>query len=145
MSPNPEATQNLKRRLAALPIAALAEVATALDEIGAEVVAEARRSLAADGPVQPDPGRRPASAPGAPPDDPTGRLAASLSVVADPATPHVTVVASTPYATFLEYGTRHMAARPFLRPAVEAHGEAARSRLAEALRRAVASALGGAA
>jgi HK97 gp10 family phage protein len=142
---SPDATHTLRGRLATLPVAALAQVATALEEIGAEVVAEARRSLAADGPTQPDPGKRPASAPGGPPDDPTGRLAASLGVVADPAAAHVTVAASTPYAIFLEYGTRHMAARPFLRPAVEAHGEAARSRLAEALRRAVASALGGAA
>ncbi len=114
----------LARALADLPAAAQAEVGAALDEVAADVVAVARRSLGTASP----------SAPGDPPADPTGALAASLSATRDGL--QATVAASAPYAGYLEYGTRRMAARPFLRPAVAATAETARAKLRAALARA---------
>lgn len=59
-----------------------------------------------------------ASAPGQPPMTDTGRLANSITF--DRAGPLTATVGSNViYALYLEYGTRRMAARPFMRPAVE--------------------------
>lgn len=107
-----------------MPDAARAEVETALDDIAADAIAEARRGLGTAGP----------SSPGDPPADPTGALAASLTAMRNGL--NVAVTAASPHAGFLEYGTRTMAARPFLRPAVAATAEAARARLRAALARA---------
>jgi HK97 gp10 family phage protein len=61
-----------------------------------------------------------ASAPGEAPASDTGRLVQSIRVKHEPGSKRAIVVASTRYAVDLEFGTRHMAARPFLRPAVQA-------------------------
>lgn len=53
---------------------------------------------------------------------------------------HWSVVAGVPYAAHVEYGTRHMAARPFLTPAVGRAESSAPSRLAAAARRAMEAA-----
>lgn len=123
----------LKRRLAALPGRLRERADAALLQIGQETLAEIRRVLAASG------GPRP-SAPGDPPRDPAGHLAGALAVSLDDAHSAVTVVAASPQARFLEYGTRTMAARPFIRPAVAATAPAAlatcRAALAEAAREA---------
>jgi len=59
-----------------------------------------------------------ASAPGQPPMSDTGRLANSIEF--DQLGPLTATVGSRlAYAVHLEYGTRHMAQRPFFRPAVE--------------------------
>lgn len=59
-----------------------------------------------------------ASAPGEAPAIDTGNLAGSIEVEMDgPLTAVVTVGAE--YGPFLEYGTAHIAPRPFLTPAVE--------------------------
>jgi HK97 gp10 family phage protein len=57
----------------------------------------------------------------------TGALRASIQVAAPSATPtgpagmrSITVSAGMFYAPFIEFGTRYMAARPYLRPAAEA-------------------------
>lgn len=57
----------------------------------------------------------------------TGALRASIEVATPSATPLgpagmriVTVSAGMPYAPYVEFGTRYMAARPYLRPAAEA-------------------------
>lgn len=114
----------LRQALADLPDAAKAEVSDALDAVGADLVTDMRRRL----------GRTGASAPGDPPADPAGALAASLAATRDGL--RVTVTAASPQAAFLEYGTRTMAPRPVLRPAVAAVAEMARARLRAALARA---------
>lgn len=63
------------------------------------------------------------SAPGQPPHQFTSRLADSLPEARDvdsSPTRIVGIIGSTAtYAAFLEFGTRYMAARPFIRPAVK--------------------------
>src|SRR5690625_3900961 len=59
-----------------------------------------------------------ASAPGNPPNTDTGRLAGSIrAVMSGTSSAHVEALAD--YAVHLEFGTRSMAARPFMTPAVE--------------------------
>ena len=118
----------LQRRLATLPRAAETEVAAALGAVGDMVLAEARRILATSGAGP--------SAPGEPPADPTGTLAASLGASLDRAAARITLTAASPHAIALEYGTRTMGARPFLRPAVQATADEARRTLEAALARA---------
>lgn len=59
-----------------------------------------------------------ASAPGEVPANDRGMLANSVSVDVDQTQFNMTMSASAPYARELEYGTRHMLPRPFLRPAL---------------------------
>ena len=117
----------MRRRFAALPDAARRAAATALIEVAQGASAEIQAALdhAAPG----------VSAPGAPPADASGRLAASVSVRNDPETARSVVVVSAPFAHFLEFGTVRMAARPFLRPAALRAGRGATALLAAALRR----------
>lgn len=77
-----------------------------------------------------------ASSPGNPPRTDTGRLVQSGRVDAKP--DGADVVFAVDYAKYLEseYGTRHMAPRPFLAPAAERNAE----RLAEEVGRAMGSA-----
>ena len=63
-----------------------------------------------------------ASAKGQPPNTDTGRLAGSIRAV-ESGTPTAYVDALADYARDLEFGTRTMAARPFMTPAVEAERE----------------------
>lgn len=62
------------------------------------------------------------SAPGQGPGVVTGRLRASITYRpgVDALSPFVDIGTSVYYAPFLEFGTKRMAARPFLRPALEA-------------------------
>lgn len=62
--------------------------------------------------------RRRASAPGEAPANQTGRLVGSLRTTYQDGGLTGIVSASTKYAFFLEFGTRKMAARPFMRPAL---------------------------
>lgn len=61
-----------------------------------------------------------ASAPGQPPATDTGRLLASIHHILEGEGQHTVahVGSDVNYALFLELGTRYMAARPFLRPAL---------------------------
>ena len=59
-----------------------------------------------------------ASAPGEVPANDLGMLANSISVDVDQTQFNMTLSASAPHARPLEYGTRHMLPRPFLRPAL---------------------------
>ncbi len=127
MSGPQDPASRLKQRLAALPARIRAETAGALGRIGEQAVAEARRLLSS-GPAP--------SAPGEPPRDPRGDLAEGLRADLDAAAASVTIAAASPQALFLEYGTRTMAARPFLRPAAEA----VRPLALEACRQALAAA-----
>lgn len=72
-----------------------------------------------------------ASSPGNPPRTDTGRLVSSAHV--QPRQDGAEVVIASNYATFLEYGTRKMAPRPFLEPAAERNAD----ELAEAVGRAM--------
>ncbi len=113
MSAEGEAADALKRRLAAMPGRLRAAADAALHAIGDDTVAQARRLLAGAEGSSP-------SQPGETPRDPAGHLAASLSATADAEAATVRIGSTSPQAVFLEYGTRTMAARPFLRPAAAA-------------------------
>lgn len=71
-----------------------------------------------------------ASAPGQPPNTDTGRLAGSIRAVMS-GTPTAYVDALADYAVHLEFGTRNMAARPFMTPAVEAERDKFRKGVSE--------------
>lgn len=58
-----------------------------------------------------------ASSPGNPPAPDTGALIRSIQVEHEPGSLRARVVVGAKYAKELEFGTRKMAARPFLRPA----------------------------
>lgn len=75
-----------------------------------------------------------ASSPGQPPNTDTGRLAGSIRAV-ESGTPTAYVEALADYAAHLEFGTRNMAARPFMTPAVEAEREKFRKGVNELTRR----------
>ena len=78
-------------------------------EAGARIV-ETRVKIALSGPSP--------SAPGEPPGLDTGFLRNSVQV--DSVTPTEAIIAPhTDYAEFLEFGTSRMAARPFMRPALD--------------------------
>ena len=75
-----------------------------------------------------------ASSPGQPPNTDTGRLAGSIRAVMS-GTPTAYVDALADYAAHLEFGTRNMAARPFMTPAVEAERDKYRKGINELVRR----------
>ncbi len=109
----------MKHRLAGFLAAAKSEVARALGRVGAEVVAEASRLVAAEMPSVP--------------------VRHDLDAEAS----RLTVTADDPRAASLEYGTRRMAPHPFLRPAVEATGDQAWAILRDALARSLQQTGGG--
>lgn len=61
-----------------------------------------------------------ASAPGQAPAWDTGHLAGSINVASDASTKTVTIKVLADYGARLEFGTRNIKPRPFLRPAIEA-------------------------
>lgn len=82
-----------------------------------------------------------ASAPGEAPASDTGRLVNSISSGLNTSGSESFVVAgrgATKYAVMLEFGTRLMAARPFMHPALEKSKDWIRERLAAAVRRGAA-------
>lgn len=52
----------------------------------------------------------------------TGRLATSISFHYDSITHSISFIVGAPYGVFVEYGTRHMMAHPYLRPALNTVG-----------------------
>jgi len=95
-------------------------------EAGELVRQEAMRSIR-EGTIR-GPGHIP-SLPGEPPNGNTGRLETSIEVQLRASEKTVNVIASAPYSAALEFGTARIAARPFLRPALQKH----RSRLVTAM------------
>lgn len=77
------------------------------------------------------------SNPGEPPTDRSGALAESIQVMTGDGGLKATVGSNLEYATYLEYGTVNMAARPFMRPAFER----TRTRISEIMARTMRSAL----
>lgn len=59
-----------------------------------------------------------ASAPGQPPANQTSTLLGTVIYEVDEQALTATITAGTVYAKYLEFGTRHMAARPFMNPAL---------------------------
>lgn len=59
-----------------------------------------------------------ASAPGEPPKTDTGNLVSHI-IHAHPSFLRAEVISGAAYASFLEYGTKHMAARPYLAPTLD--------------------------
>lgn len=60
-----------------------------------------------------------ASAPGEPPARDIGQLANAHKSTMDPTEPKATIRVTTDYAETLEFGGAHVAARPYMRPALE--------------------------
>ena len=114
------------KRLRAIRDSSEPAAINALLEIGELVRQEAMRSIR-EGTVR-GLGHVP-SLPGQPPAGDTGRLEMSIEVELRRSDKTVNVIANAPYAAALEFGTRQIAARPFLRPAMQKH----RSRLVTAL------------
>jgi HK97 gp10 family phage protein len=82
-----------------------------------------------------------ASAPGEAPASDTGRLVNSINSYLDRSKKTALVIAgrgTALYAAMLEFGTRKMAARPFMFPALEGNRDWIRERLAAAFRKATA-------
>lgn len=141
--------RRLQRRFAALSEELTAGLGQALLE-GAEAVRdEAVRSITSEpksGRLSATAGgaaRHRASAPGQPPAAQTGRLAASIEARRGPglsATVGVHDRAVAEYAEHLEFGTRRMAARPWLVPALERARGDIRRRIEDAVGRALAKA-----
>lgn len=77
------------------------------------------------------------SKPGEPPKNDSGVLAGNIEAVS--ISNEVAEVSSNadPYAAMLEFGTSRMAARPYLRPAIDKQREHVRRLIAKALNRAV--------
>ncbi len=125
--------EGLRRQIGASPGVAATAAGTALNDSAIEIAGQIRTTLAASsGGVSP---------PGAVPDDAEGRLAEAVTV--ERAGPEAaTIIIGLPYARWLEFGTIHMAARPFLRPAALQAAGAVRARLAVAVRSALSRARG---
>lgn len=92
------------------------ELKTVVSTTSAEILDIAKRSISrrSRGPKR---GDTVSSVPGRAPNDQTGELLASLKLVSHGM--YSDVIADKFYASFLEFGTKDSAARPFLRPAVK--------------------------
>ena len=145
-----EGLDRLDRALKGVPELVNKEVNIALFASAKRVEAEAKRSIAAGGKTGRIYRRRTvthqASAPGEAPATDTGRLVNSITAYPAPqGKRESTVVAgrgTVLYAALLEFGTRHIAARPFLFPALEKCKDWIRERLAKAVRTAIAKSIG---
>lgn len=82
-----------------------------------------------------------ASAPGEPPASDTGRLVGSLRTEYDFDHLKGTLMASTSYAGYLEFGTQRMAPRPFMRPALVNRKDEVEKLVARAIRAELGGAL----
>jgi Bacteriophage HK97-gp10, putative tail-component len=120
------------------------EIRKALFASAKRVEGEAKRSIAAGGKS----GRvykrgnvsHQASAPGEAPATDTGRLINSINPYQADTKLESTVIAgrgTVKYASWLEYGTKHIAARPFMFPSLEKSRQWTQERLAKAVRDAV--------
>lgn len=121
------------------------QVLIALEASGRKVEADAKRSILQgkkSGKIYKRGGIiHRASAPGEAPANDTGRLANSLATYLVRAQNYAIVTAGrgiARYAALLEFGTRRMAARPFLFPAAERNRQWINERMKKAVRDAIA-------
>ncbi len=140
-----EGLEKLDRAMKGVPEAIDKELRTALFASAKHVEAEAKRSIASGQKTGRIYKRRTvthqASAPGEAPATDTGRLVNSINAYPAGEKLESTVVAgrgTVKYAAMLEFGTKFIAARPFLFPAVEHSKDWIRERLAKAVRTAAA-------
>lgn len=104
-------------------------VSSALFELGNRVQVDAQTSIT-EGAVS-GAGHVP-SKPGEPPNNDTGVLASNIETIqAEPL--KVLVSSNAPYAAPLEFGTSKMAARPYMRPALQKNRDRIAKRLAAAV------------
>ena len=78
-----------------------------------------------------------ASAPGEPPLSRSGMLSTSIRVEEDPHASAHHVVATSPHARYLEFGTTSMAPRPFLQPALDEYSDRIDQRIKKAIQNAI--------
>lgn len=126
-----EASKNVQSRVDALAENMKDRVADELTKGALKIQATAKKSIQSSAP-DPQTGR---SRPGNPPKTDTGRLVNSIYVNREDNV--VEVGSNVKYATYLEFGTRFMAARPFLGPAFRK----ARKDIDSAVRKVVNSAI----
>ncbi|AWM37020.1 hypothetical protein GobsT_50790 [Gemmata obscuriglobus] len=129
--------------------AVAAEVNKALFASAKKVEGDAKKSITAGGKTGRVYTRRSvthqASAPGEAPASDTGRLVNSINSALNASELESTVTAgegAVKYAAMLEFGTRHVAARPFMFPALEQNKAWITERLAAAVRKAAAKSIG---
>ena len=105
------------KKLHALATQSAAEIARRLYAVGNKIEVDAEHSIT-DGSVS---GKfHVPSLPGEPPNADTRHLDSNIETeLADRHVPKVTVTSHAGYSAALEYGTEKMAARPFMRPALE--------------------------
>jgi HK97 gp10 family phage protein len=119
----------------------LSRLARATDDACAQAAASSAAAMAEDirRSLSPSAANARVSAPGEPPASHSGRLRRGVRADSDGAAGSVMVGPSTgaPYAAALEFGTRRMAARPFILPAVASFRARIAAIAAQALRAAL--------
>lgn len=140
-----EGLDKLDRAMKGVPEAIDKELKITLFSCAKHVEGEAKKSITAGGKTGRIYQRRTvthqASAPGEAPASDTGRLVNSINSYLNGSKLESFVVAGrglVKYAAMLEFGTRKMAARPFMFPALEKSKDWIRERLAAAVRKAAA-------
>lgn len=109
------------KRLHKLAMDSAKEIAKQLYVVGQEIELDAELSIT-EGSVSGK--EHVASSPGDAPNADTRHLDSNIeTVLEDRYVPRVTVTSHAAYSAALEYGTEKMAARPFMRPALEKHRE----------------------
>lgn len=141
-----EGLDRIQNALPAVQKSIESELAKALFASAKHVEAEAKRSITAGGKTGRVYKRRTvthqASAAGEAPASDTGRLVNSINSYLNGLTSFVIAGRGiVNYATHLEFGTRKMAARPFMFPALEKSKDWIRERLSKAVRTAAAKSI----
>ena len=109
-----EGTDQLASAMNSVGDALTREMATVLQEFGDSIVNEAQAAAPVD----------------------TGYMRDHISVT-DASDTHVTIVSEADYSGFVEYGTRHMDAQPFITPALDFALSTLQARLDDAISRAI--------
>jgi HK97 gp10 family phage protein len=118
----PKNTQRLVDKLTKLPADVRREVMKSLVTVANNIRTTAVKKINKQGQgILYGKGRKAhrASAPGDPPSKDTGNLQSSINVTKDEKTLSAKVTVGANYGMELEFGTRKMAARPFMRPSIE--------------------------
>ena len=144
-----EGLDKIERATREMQQSVAAEINKALFASAKHVEAEAKRSIVSGQKSGRTYKRRSvthqASAPGEAPASDTGRLVNTITSYLNTSEGESTVVAgrgTVKYAAMLEFGTRHIAARPFMFPALEKSKGWIKERLAAAVRKAAAKSVG---
>lgn len=126
------ASARMKRLASTSPAEAIGKAL----HVGAETIAETAKRSILDGAVSG--AKHVPSAPGQPPNADTHHLDESIyagEVIETPGRVQTSVIVDAEYGRHLEFGTSHMEARPFLRPATELNRQSVIHAVAAAVRR----------